>query len=337
LKKPRLIFISLFLILLISACSLFSFSLPTVVATSGQTLAPSESVSEAPTQTQVSTETPNPSPTSAPLVPNFSHVVIIMFENKEFDSIIGNADLPVYNRYAQEYTTLTSFYAVTHPSLPNYLALIGGDTFGVTSNCNDCFVKAPTLTDEIENSGRTWKAYEEDFPMNCFLGDSGTYAQKHDPFIYFDSIRLNADRCNQDIVQLSQLKDDITNGNLPNFIFITPNLCHDAHDCGVNELDAWLKGQMDNLIPALDQLNQPYLIVLTWDEGETNVSCCSLPQDAGGRIATVLISPQVKKNFNDDTPFTHYSLLKTIEVAWDLPLLGHSADDNNLLITAPWQ
>jgi len=81
----------------------------------------------------------------------------------------------------------------------------------------------------------------------------------------------------------------------------------------------------------------PYLIILTWDEGQGNHSCCGLPAEAGGRVATVLISPLVKNGFQDDTPYTHYSLLKTIEAAWGLPYLGRAADENNAVITAPWK
>jgi hypothetical protein len=82
---------------------------------------------------------------------------------------------------------------------------------------------------------------------------------------------------------------------------------------------------------------KPYLIILTWDEGQGSHSCCGLPQEAGGRIATILISPQVKNGFGDDTPYTLYSILKTEEEAWHLQYLGHSADAENVLITAPWK
>src|SRR6266540_5254053 len=110
------------------------------------------------------TSTPFPSPTATPepLVPNFDHIVIIMFENKEFGTVIGNPLMSNYNRLAREYTLLTQYYAVAHPSLPNYVALIGGDTFGIDTNCSNCFINAPSLPDLIEATGRTWKTYQED-------------------------------------------------------------------------------------------------------------------------------------------------------------------------------
>lgn len=262
---------------------------------------------------------------------------MIVFENKEFGTVIGNSDMPNFNKLANDYTLLTQFYAVRHPSLPNYLAMIGGDTFGITTDCNSCFVSAPSLPDLIEASGRTWKAYQEDMPEPCFVGDTARYVQKHDPFIYFDSIRLNPARCNRSVVPLTSLQSDIHAGTLPNFIFITPNECNDAHSCPLTTADQWLGSTLTQLTPALDKLGPNYLIVLTWDEGQGKHSCCGLPPSAGGRIAVVLMSALVKNNFQDDTPYTHYSLLKTISSAWGLPYLGHAADDNNALIVAPWK
>jgi phospholipase C len=215
--------------------------------------------------------------------------------------------------------------------------MIGGDTFGITSDCNSCFVSAPSLPDLIEASGRTWKAYQEDMPQPCFLGDKASYVQKHNPFVYFDAIRLNAARCNQSVVPLTVLQSDIDAGTLPNFIFITPNECNDAHSCPLSILDQWLGNILTQIIPALDKQGPNYLIVLDWDEGQGNHSCCGLPPSAGGRIPIVMISPLVKNNFEDETPYTHYSLLKTISTAWGLPYLGHAAEDNNALIVAPWK
>jgi hypothetical protein len=90
------------------------------------------------------------------------------------------------------------------------------------------------------------------------------------------------------------------------------------------------------LEPALEGTGKPYLIILTWDEGQGTHSCCGMPAHAGGRIATVLISPQAKAGFEDNTPYTHYSVLKTIAVSWGLPYLGQAAGEGHVLITAPW-
>jgi len=277
---------------------------------------------------------PSPESTSASLVPDFTHILIFLFESKEFSTVIGNPRMPIFNQLARENTLLTQHFAIRHPSLPNYLALIGGDTFGITSDCEDCFIDEPSLPDLIEKAGLTWKTYQENMPKPCFVGSTLSYAQKHNPFVYFDPVRLDKSRCERSVLPLSALKDDLTTGSLPNYAFVMPNMCNSAHDCGLDTADAWLKIWNDRLI------NQPSmaansLIILTWDEGQGQHTCCGL-KTGGGRIATVLISDKAKKGFQDETPYTHYSILRTISTAWNLPLLGHAADAETTLITAPW-
>ena len=218
----------MFLIFLLAACT--TSAPPTLIPT--VPLATPTSTRLPPTATDVPTLTPTATP--RPLIPNFGHIAIIMFENKEFGSVIGNPQMPTYNRLAREYTLLTQYYAIRHPSLPNYIALMGGDTFGIDTNCNECFINAPSLPDLIEASGRTWKTYQEDMPEPCFLGSTHLYAQKHNPFIYFDPIRLNPERCARTIVPLTALQTDIAANSLPNFMFIKPNICNDSHDCSLD-------------------------------------------------------------------------------------------------------
>ena len=270
-------------------------------------------------------------------VPNFEHVVIIIFENKGFETVIGNPLMPRFNELAQKSTLLTEYYAVQHPSLPNYLALIGGDTFGIQTDCIDCFVDAPSLPELIEESGRTWRTYQEDMPEACFVGDQGQYVQRHNPFIYFDDIRLNQRRCEQSVVPLTELHKDIEARALPNFLQITPNLCNDSHDCQLTVADAWLADLMATLTPALDQTGDPYLVVVLFDEAQRPDGLPKLFEKGGGRVPVVMYSPLVKSGFEDSTHYNHYSLLKTISAAWGLSYLGHAADNDTILITEPWK
>jgi phosphatidylinositol-3-phosphatase len=324
-----------FCIILCSSCLPTPQALPTSTASvppTGTMTAISNPTNTATIPAQTSTITPVPTPR---LIPAFKHIVMILFENREFGFVIGNSQMPNYNRLAKTNALLTQEFAITHPSLPNYLALIGGDTFGITRDCEDCFISARTLVDEIEDAGMTWKTYQEDFPRPCFLGSSLIYAQKHNPFIYFDSVRLNKERCDSHIVNLKELPVDLAAGNLPNFVFISPNICNSAHDCDLKIADTWLGPWVDQL-QAYPGMQENGLIILTWDEGQGNHGCCGL-DPAGGRVATVFISGKVKEGVQDATPYTHYSILKTISAAWGLPMIGKAALDDNRLITGIWK
>ena len=237
-------------------------------------------------------------------------------ENKEYGSVIGNPDAPYVNGLAKQFGLSTGSYAVAHPSLPNYLALIGGSTFGITSDCTSCTVDASNLVDQLEEAGISWNAYMEDLPSPCYQGPSaGSYAKKHDPFLYFDDIAGSAARCSH-VVPLTQLTTDLASDALPMFAWITPDLCHDTHDCGVATGDGFLAG----LVPKLQHAMGPDgVLYLTWDEGSTDAGCCGSP--GGGHVATIVVGSAVRAGTRLAGPFSHYSILRTIETMWGLPPL----------------
>jgi hypothetical protein len=308
----------------------------------GNTETPSQVPMLTNTPAPISTETKMATTTPTPLVPVLDHVVIFMFQNKEFTSVIKNTQMPVFNQFADEYTLLEGYYAVTHPSLPNYIALIAGDTFGIETDYPNVVLNAPILPDSIEASGRTWKAYMESMPEACGLQDTLSYVQKHNPFVFFKSIRENLSRCREHIVPLEELGRDIQQGTLPNYVFISPNLCHSGHetttrpdDCGYRDVDHWMAGWLDQLV-YYPGLMDKGVIVLDWDEGQGNHTCCGF-ESGGGRVATVLISNRVEQGFVDPNPYTHYSLVRTIAESWSMPAPGNATDNEKApLIIAPW-
>ena len=96
-----------------------------------------------------------------PSVPRFSHVVVVVFENKERGEIVGNSAAPTFATLGAHYASMTRYDAVTHPSLPNYLALVSGSTQGIVSDCTDCVVSGPSLADTLAAHGLGWKTYAE--------------------------------------------------------------------------------------------------------------------------------------------------------------------------------
>jgi hypothetical protein len=248
------------------------------------------------------------------------HVAVIVMENEEYGSIIGSAQAPFISGLARRYALATAMYATTHPSLPNYLALTGGSTFGISSDCTGCVVRASNLATQLETAGIPWKAYMEGLPHACFTGaESGDYAKKHDPFVYFRSVIDNASQCRR-VVPLSELAADERAGTLPRFIWITPNLCHDMHDCSVSTGDRFLARLIPRLLTALGQRG---LLFLTWDEGSSDAGCCRVA--GGGHIATIVAGSGAKPGARLSTPADQYSLLQAVEDLLRLPRLRYAA------------
>jgi hypothetical protein len=257
-----------------------------------------------------------------------SHVVVIVMENAEYQEVIGSIAGPYVTGLARRYGLATDSFAITHPSLPNYLALTSGSTHGITSDCTGCAVSATNIVDQLEAAGISWKAYLEDVPKPCFRGaGEGGYAKKHNPFIYYRDIAGSPSRCAK-LVGFGQLTSDLGSGHLPTYAWITPNLCDDGHDCGVVAADRFLARNAPALIRELGPRG---LLLITWDEGVSDRGCCGAAH--GGHIATVLAGPGVLEGARERTPVDHYGVLGTIEQVLRLPPLGAAADPRSGRLT----
>jgi hypothetical protein len=261
-----------------------------------------------------------------PGVPRFKHVLVVVFENKERGEIVGSSSAPTFAALARRYASLTAYDAVAHPSLPNYLALVSGSAQGITSDCTSCIVDAPNLADELDHAGLTWKTYAEGLPAPGFTGaGAGSYAKKHDPFLYFKDIADRPARRAR-VVPFTQLRADVTAGRLPNYALVVPDLCNDMHDCPVSTGDRWLR---DNIVPLLNRPQLAHSVVFViFDEGSTD-------SGGGGQVAALALGPLVRSGARFTQPTNHYGLLATIEDAWGLPRLGAAAQAKP--ITGIWR
>ncbi len=243
-----------------------------------------------------------------------AHVFIIMEENKPISLINGNSiNAPYINSLISKYGLATNYSAVTHPSLPNYLAITSGSTDGITNDCNPpgagCIVNVKNIADEIENSGRTWKEYAESMPSACYMYNSGNYATKHNPFIYYSDIADNKTRCQKHVVPFSQLSSDLRSvSTTPNYAFITPNLCNDMHNCSIEVGDYWLSQTVPLILNSKAFISQPSLLIITWDEGYV----------ANNTVAAIVAGSAAKNKYVSNKPLDHYSVLSTIESIWRL-------------------
>jgi phospholipase C len=280
-------------------------------------VSPSSAVSApAPGSAHVPGATPTP-------VPAFSHIYLIVLENKEGSAIIDNAAAPYINRLATGYGLATNYTAIGHPSEPNYIALASGSTNGVSDDgVHD--LTAPSLFDEIGAAGRTWQVAAQNDRPGCFAGTTasggedgpGTYARKHNPAISFRSISRNPAQC----ARITDFKGFDPAGAA--FSWIVPNMCNSMHDCSVATGDTWLASFLPRIL-ASSAYRQGGLILLTFDEGSTNLG-------GGGRVATIVISPLARTGYVSAIAHDHYSLLRTIQAAWGLPCLARACQANDL-------
>ena len=250
------------------------------------------------------------------------HVIWIWMENKPYDAIIGSPSAPFANQLAAACGLATNYHAVSHPSLPNYLAATSGSTQGVTDDDPPAVhsFDVPSIYSQVRAAGKTWRAYNESAPGPCALQSSGLYAVKHDPAAYYTGIR--GDCAMWDIPMGTtaggNFADDLANGTLPAFAFVTPNLCSDTHDCPVPVGDDWLAGWFAKILASPAYVNGSTVVVVTWDEDDNSAS---------NHIPLVVVSPSTPVGTKAGSFYDHYSLLKTTEQLLGITtFLGHAGD-----------
>ena len=253
-------------------------------------------------------------------VPPFDRVVVVVMENKSRSAVLGNPQAPAFNAFARQGAVLAGYRGVTHPSLPNYLALVSGSTHGITSDCTSCTVGGPSLADTLAARRLTWKAYAEGLPLPGWTGaGSGRYVKRHVPFLYFRNVLASRARLRR-VVPLTQFNRDRGGGRLPNFSLVVPDMCHNMHDCPVATGDAWLK----RFLPPLLKLPGTAVFVV-YDESNS----------ASPGVPALALGTLVRPHSRVSAPLDHYGLLRTIEDGFGLRLLGRSSRSTE--ITGIWR
>jgi hypothetical protein len=248
-----------------------------------------------------------------------SRVFVIVLENREYDEVVGNLEAPFLNELARREVRAAYYYAVAHPSLPNYLALLGGSTFGISKNCTECSAHGSNLALQLSHAGISWRAYMGDMPRPCFTGtEAGDYVKRHNPFAYFPSIASNPDRCRR-VVPATRLDADLRARNLPAFGWLSPDLCDNAHNCDLATADRYLA----RLVPRIiRQLGPDGNLIVTFDEGTSDAACCKpVAHGGGGRVLTVIAGPDKPPGHRTVSIYNHYSLLAAVERHFGLPRL----------------
>ncbi|TWU77153.1 hypothetical protein ED733_008431 [Metarhizium rileyi] len=268
------------------------------------------------------------SPTSNVKGKAFDRFAIIYFENQNYEKSFGDTN---FNWLAKKGITLSNYFAVTHPSQPNYMAAVAGDYFGMD---NDDFLRSPrriaTVMDLLDSKDISWGFYQEDMPFSGFEGKryvnevngANDYVRKHNPAALHDSITYSEQRLSQ-IKNLSLIDTsrssfhhDLKENTLPQWMFITPNMTSDGHDTSVTTAGVWCRMFLE---PLLDHKNftQNTLVLITWDENESYAE--------RNNVLGILLGdavPGVLVGTEDKYYYSHYSQIATVSANWDLPTLG---------------
>ena len=249
---------------------------------------------------------PLPSLHSASPASGVEKVLVIVEENRSVSDV--GAHMPFLMSRARAYGTATKFYAISHPSLPNYLVLAGGSTFGVADDADPAAhrLHGPSLFGQLVAAGRTAKTYAEEMPSNCALRNQGTYAVRHNPWTYFDD-RAERAACNKFDVpsgspNAGALLNDVTAGKLPTFGLLVPGVCNDGHDCSAARADDWLRSWLPIIMKGPEFTSRRLAIVITWDEDDDH---------SGNRVPLMVIYPSLKGK-QVTTRLDHYGLSASI-------------------------
>lgn len=245
-------------------------------------------------------------------------VLVVIEENHSFAQM--SAEMPYLVGLSKSYGYATDWTAIMHPSLPNYLAIAGGATFGVNDDRNPAahdgqIGQAPSVFDQALDAGKSAGTYAESMPSSdtCRLDDYPTgapsYAVRHNPWAYFPASRS---RCQSMDRPLDGFAADAKGDALPNVAFLIPNLCDDAHNCPLAAADAFLQRTLPDVLASKDFTSGRLTVVVTADEDDRH---------SGNVVLTSVLSTHLSGKVVS-THLTHYSLTRYIAEVLGVTPLG---------------
>jgi hypothetical protein len=268
-------------------------------------------------------------------------IVTIVLENHDYNEIVGSPNAPYLNSLIAQYGLATNYKdSGVHPSLPNYLYMVSGDTqypglvdlLPTQSFVTGSFpVKKDNLGSQMQTAGIAWRSYQETMGTACKLTNSGSYAPKHDPFLYFDNIQNGANGlCATTNVDYMQFAADLAAGTY-RYMWITPNLIDDGHDptndpvTGLKKADSWCQAEVPKILAA-PAFQAGGVLFLTWDEAEGRNG------NSTDQVPMIVVSPRIKSAaYTSSTAFSHASYLATVEDLLGLPRLAAAGSATSLV------
>jgi len=249
-------------------------------------------------------------------------VFTIVFENHEQHEVL-RPEVPTFYNLSETYGSADAYISNLHPSLLNYIVMTSGDTQGVGNNNGPDLNPLSTkdnLGEQLDAAGVKWRAYMEDMGTPCNMKSTGDYAVHHNPFVYYTSLTKDKARCKDRVVDFEDhFEDDLATGDY-RFMWITPNMCNNMHNCGPDVADAWLKKVVGQIQDSPGYKNGGAIFIM-FDEGSVRIL------GASADLPTVIVSEKlVEKGYVTDTRFDHTSYLATIEDIFDMPRLKTTKD-----------
>lgn len=281
--------------------------------------------------------------------PQYDHVFLIIMENEGFNQIIGNQNAPILNALAKDYGLATNYTGVGDPSEPNYVGMLGGDTFGINSDDPYFFpghtVNASNLMSQLDAAGKTWRGYFQNMPYPGYRGycypdkcngipDADTqYVTKHNGIVNFANLQNPTDLGK--MFPFGQLSADLQAGTVSNLSYIVPDECHDMHgappwcvDSGntgsvqqsflIAQGDAFVGSIVNDITSSSVWQAGNNAIVVTFDEGNTPTA----------QVVTIVITSHGPRGITDKTSFNHFSLLASLQQTFGLGCLLNSCTAN---------
>lgn len=229
-----------------------------------------------------------------------SKVLVVFLENEGFDKAM---EQPYLSYIASQGALLTNYHAVTQRSQPNYIAFVAGDTFGI-ANDSPVTLDKKNIADLLEEHGKTWGVYAEDYPGDCYLATRfKQYNRKQNPLISFKGIQESPERCGN-IIGADRFNADLANNSLPDFAMYVPNQLNSGHDSDVNTAAKWLKTFLDPIVVNSSVLEKT-LIIVVFDE--------SFFPGHQNNIYAVMLGKGVQKGAVSNEHYSHYNMLRTVQ------------------------
>jgi acid phosphatase len=257
-----------------------------------------------------------------------NRIAVLVLENRSWGDVMGNPSAPYLNSLARRGALETHYYAITHPSLPNYIALTTGGHKNVNGDCTTCRSSGRSLANQLEAAKISWRAYFESMrnPWTTSLVPGAAYNPHYNPFAYTETLR--APDPTADVTSFAALQRDLEQRALPRFAWIAPNVWHDGHNGKLATVDAFARRLVPEIVAGLGPRG---VLFITWDEGRRSDTQGAHGR-GGGHIPLLAVGPQARPGARVTVRANHYALLRTIETALRLPLLGHAREASTPLL-----